>query len=334
VGKPPIEFIRRVFMMRRRIFLWMGLGVLFVSLGPSSEALARQTYQVKPGDTLAGICEKLDIPQETLKAANHLRGNKLKTYQTLTIPEAKDKKTAKTSRPPASGQDTYLVKKGDTLARIAKMTGVSLAALRELNPSARSLRVGQTITLRERQRIVQAKASPAETALLKVAPELDEEEGDGGPTDEKAWAEIERHKRESAALLGNWNNPEEPKLLVKFAVGFLGAPYRMGGSSVTGVDCSGFVRKIYQIFNIDLPRTALEQSHMGLPVSRSELSEGDLIFFNTRRNMGHVGIYIGNNEFVHASSRKRGVRIDNLNTPYYDKRFVRAVRLKGTDEGL
>lgn len=322
-------------MMRRRIFLWMGLGLLVVSLFPLSEALARQTYEVKPGDTLTGISEKLDIPQAALKAANHLRGNKIKAHQILTIPEANDKKkkTAKTSRPSASVQDTYCVKKGDTLTGIAKRTGISLAKLRELNPSARSLRIGQTITLREQERIVQTKASPAEPALLTVVPELEEEE-DGGPTDEKAWAEIERHKKESAMLLGKWNSPEEPKLLVKFAMGFLGAPYRLGGSSVTGLDCSGFVKKIYQIFNIDLPRTAFEQSHMGLPVSRSELVEGDLIFFNTRKNLGHVGIYIGNNEFVHASSRKRGVRIDNLNTPYYDKRFVRAVRLKGTDEGL
>ena len=117
-------------------------------------------------------------------------------------------------------------------------------------------------------------------------------------------------------------------------MGFLGAPYRLGGSSVTGIDCSAFVKKIYQFFNINLPRTAFEQSHVGLRVARGELIEGDLLFFKTRRKLGHVGIYIGNNEFVHASSRKRGVRIDNLNTPYFDRRFVRAVRLKGSDGGL
>ena len=117
-------------------------------------------------------------------------------------------------------------------------------------------------------------------------------------------------------------------------MGFLGAPYRLGGSSVKGIDCSAFVKKIYQFFNIDLPRTAFEQAHTGLGVARSELVEGDLLFFNTRRKLGHVGIYIGNNEFVHASSRKRGVRVDNLDTPYYNKRFVKAVRLKECDEGL
>jgi cell wall-associated NlpC family hydrolase len=69
-------------------------------------------------------------------------------------------------------------------------------------------------------------------------------------------------------------------------------------------------------------------------VARHELAEGDLLFFNTRKTFGHVGIYIGNNEFVHASSRKKGVRVDSLNTPYYNRRFIRAVRLKGNDGGL
>jgi peptidoglycan DL-endopeptidase LytE len=147
-------------------------------------------------------------------------------------------------------------------------------------------------------------------------------------------AEIEKQKNDSVALLGKWSSPDEPKLLVKVALGFLGAPYRLGGSSVTGIDCSGFVRKIYQFFNINLPRTAFEQSRVGMRVPRQELAEGDLLFFNTRKTLGHVGIYIGNNEFVHACSRKKGVRVDNLDTPYYDRRFIRAVRLKGNDGGL
>ena len=176
--------------------------------------------------------------------------------------------------------------------------------------------------------------APAEQTKDQAILDPEEEEEDGGITSETAWAEIERRNKESVELLGKWNNPEEPKLLVRVAMGFLGAPYRLGGSSVKGLDCSGFVKKIYQFFNIDLPRTAFEQSHIGLRVARDELIEGDLLFFNTRRKLGHVGIYIGNNEFVHASSRKRGVRIDNLNTPYFDKRFVRAVRLKGSDVGL
>jgi peptidoglycan endopeptidase LytE len=115
----------------------------------------------------------------------------------------------------------------------------------------------------------------------------------------------------------------------------LGAPYRFGGSSVRGLDCSAFVKKIYQFFDITLPRTAREQSRVGKLIAREDLKEGDLIFFNTRRAIGHVGIYIGNNEFVHAASgQQRMVKIDTLEKPYYDKRFAKAVRIKELKEEL
>ncbi|MDD5168161.1 MAG: C40 family peptidase, partial [Syntrophales bacterium] len=105
--------------------------------------------------------------------------------------------------------------------------------------------------------------------------------------------------------------------------------------SVKGLDCSAFVKKIYQFFDISLPRTAREQAHIGMRVNRAELKEGDLVFFNTVRAFGHVGIYIGNNQFVHASSGKkaREVKIDSLDKPYYNQRFIKAVRLKDVEKG-
>ncbi len=323
-------------MMRRQIFLWIGLSVLMASLGLCREGLARETYQVQSGDTLSTISAKTGVTANALKSANNLKSSRLKVRQILVIPSstvsASPKSKSKASS--SSRAELYRVNKGDTLARIAKKTGVSVAELRELNHlQGGALKIGQKITLAKRPDR-EAAPAPMEYAKNLAMPEMEEEEDDAGIAAEEAWAEIERRKQESAALLGNWNTPDEPKLLVKVAMGFLGAPYRLGGYSVTGLDCSGFVKKIYQVFNIDLPRTAAEQSHVGLRVSRSELVEGDLLFFNTRRKLGHVGIYIGNNEFVHASSRKRGVRVDNLSMPYYDKRFVRAVRLKGSDEGL
>ena len=322
-------------MMRRRILPWMGLIVLFAALGVSGEALAKQTYQVQRGETLYSISEKVGVTPEALKKANHLKSTTVKANQVLTVPSSKTKKVSKATQP-FSKKDVYRVKKGDTLARIAKKTGVSTSELRELNDlQGSALKRGQLLVLKRKAGVPKEEAADrAEVTKLAVNPELEEEEEDGGIAQEEAWAEIERRKKENEALLGNWSNPDEPKLLVKVAMGFLGAPYRMGGSTVTGIDCSGFVKKIYQFFNISLPRTAFEQSHVGLPVSRGELVEGDLLFFHTRRTVGHVGIYIGNNEFVHASSRKRGVRVDSLSTPYFNKRFVRTVRLKGTDDGL
>lgn len=319
-------------MMRRRIFLWMGLSVLFASFAFVPEGMARNTYQVQRGDTLSGISEKIGVTIAALKSANHLKGSKLKLHQILVLPDPAAKASSKSSKSSSAKAVSYRVSKGDTLARIARKTGVSVTDLRELNRLPGSaLKIGQRLALVNQE---DRDTASADYSMNPVIPDLDEEEEDGGlPTDE-AWAEIERRKQESAALLGNWTTPDEPKLLVKVAMGFLGAPYRLGGSSVKGLDCSGFVKNIYHVFNIDLPRTAFEQSHVGLRVSRGELVEGDLLFFNTRRKLGHVAIYIGNNEFVHASSRKRGVRVDNLNMPYYNKRFVRAVRLKGSDEGL
>jgi LysM repeat protein len=223
-----------------------------------------------------------------------------------------------------------VVKKKDTLAGIARKTGVSVAELKEINRLPGSaLKIGQKLSL---------KPEPEKQPELLAEYTGDELEADGADgailTPDEALAEIERHKKESAALLGKWSSPDEPKLLVDAAMGFLGAPYRFGGFSIRGIDCSGLAKKIYQLFDIDLPRTANEQARVGMRVARSDLSEGDLLFFNTRRRGGHVGIYIGNNEFVHAASRKRGVRVDNLDTPYFDKRFIRAVRLKGSDDGL
>jgi peptidoglycan endopeptidase LytE len=322
-------------MMRRPIFLWMGLSVLFAALCLSHEGMAKQTYVVRPGDTLYGISAQVGVVPETLKAANHLTSDRIKPHQILVIPPSAVNKSSKPSKPSFREDGVYRVKKGDTLARIAQITGLAVSEIRDFNRlQGSALKVGQVLALKKPSGAPREATAPFEATRLTVGPELDEEEEDGGIAPEEAWAESERRKAESAFLLGNWSYPDEPKLLVKVAMGFLGAPYRLGGSSVTGIDCSAFVKKIYQFFNITLPRTAFEQSHVGLPVLRGDLIEGDLLFFNTRRALGHVGIYIGNNEFVHASSRKRGVRIDNLNTAYFDKRFVRAVRLKGTDDGL
>ena len=231
-------------------------------------------------------------------------------------------------------QNVYEVKKGDTLYRIAEKAGLSVSDLRQINRlRGNGLKIGQKLTLKKSS--PPTDAVPTEFTEIEVNPGLSAEEAlDDKSMTKVAQAEVERRKRDSLTLLGKWSSPDEPKLLVKVAMGFLGAPYRLGGFSIRGIDCSGLVKKIYGAFNIDLPRTAFEQSHVGMRVSRSELVEGDLLFFNTRRSFGHVGIYIGNNEFVHAASRKRGVRVDSLDKPYFKKRFIRAMRLKGSDDSL
>ena len=223
----------------------------------------------------------------------------------------------------------YTVKNGDTLGTIARKTGVpvkQIMALNNVRPA--KLRIGRKLVLSKPANFEQKKAIPPCKDCLT---EEDNEEEEDGITDNIALTELEKENKRNEELLGKWNSPEERKLFIKVATGFLGAPYRLGGTTVRGIDCSSYVRKMYEFFDITLPRTAREQSIIGVSIERAELEEGDLVFFQTRRPIGHVGIYIGNNEFVHASRRSKVVRIDSLDLPYFQKRFRRAVRVKGLD---
>ncbi len=324
-------------MMKRRIFPWMGLLVLFLSVGFVQETLARESYKVKRGDTVAKIAMKFAVSQEALRAANSLRGSAIKARQLLVIPTAEAKSAANQKKAKAEESPSvipvsasYTVKKGDTLYEIARKNGTSVSAIKDLNRLRRnSLKPGQKILL--------AKAAPLPEKKLKPTEAIEEEAEEDDPGDEPFVAlppEAERDNGFTENLVGKWHNPEEQKLFVKVATAFLGAPYRWGGVSLRGLDCSAFVRKIYELFDVSLPRTAKEQANVGTHVAKEDLKEGDLVFFNTRRSFGHVGIYIGDNKFVHASYNSRIIKIDSLEGSYFKKRFVKAVRLKGDAEAL
>ena len=106
-----------------------------------------------------------------------------------------------------------------------------------------------------------------------------------------------------------------------------GVRYRFGGLSTKGVDCSGLTVRAYrEFYGVDLPRTVARQARKGTPVEKKHLRPGDLVFFKTGRFSRHVGIYLGDNQFVHAS-RSQGVMVSNLNNAYWRKRYWQAKRL-------
>ena len=112
--------------------------------------------------------------------------------------------------------------------------------------------------------------------------------------------------------------------LVVTAMAFLGVPYRRGGDTAeTGFDCSGFVKAIYQqAAGLVLPRLAKEQAAATQTIDRRELQPGDLVFFNTlRRTFSHVGIYIGDNKFIHSPKPGAQVRVEDMGVPYWSSRF-------------
>jgi cell wall-associated NlpC family hydrolase len=107
----------------------------------------------------------------------------------------------------------------------------------------------------------------------------------------------------------------------------LGTPYKWGGTSKAGVDCSGFIITVFKHFSIKLTRTSKSQSLAGEKISKEDLKSGDLVFFNTNGvSVSHAGIYIGDGKFAHSASSK-GVSISKLNESYYTKRFVTARRV-------
>ncbi len=117
--------------------------------------------------------------------------------------------------------------------------------------------------------------------------------------------------------------------LVQTAMACRGIRYSRGGTSRGGFDCSGFTRYIFAKYGVSLPHSSAAQSRLGVPVSRDELRPGDLVFFHTyRAGVSHVGIYIGDNRFIHAATHGRGVTVDSLNSSYYAPRYRGARRVR------
>ncbi|MBC8950963.1 MULTISPECIES: bifunctional murein DD-endopeptidase/murein LD-carboxypeptidase [Xenorhabdus] len=116
------------------------------------------------------------------------------------------------------------------------------------------------------------------------------------------------------------------KILNQYA-DWKGVAYRLGGNTKRGIDCSAFVqRTFHDQFGMELPRSTLEQQNIGQTISRSKLRAGDLVLFKTGVRRRHVGIYIGNNQFVHAST-SNGVIVSKLTDTYWSKRYYGARRV-------
>ncbi len=123
---------------------------------------------------------------------------------------------------------------------------------------------------------------------------------------------------------------ERGSQVVQRAEEYLGTPYRSGGTTSNGVDCSGLTFAVYKEVGVKLPRSSDDQARVGEAVSRDELAPGDLVFFGSPSsgNVSHVGIYAGDGEFIHASTSARLVRFDRLDTKYFRNRFLTARRVQ------
>jgi len=324
-------------------------------------------HVVEKGDTLLTISQKYFVSVRNLREFNHLRSTKIKPGQRLLLREIKPdeqptkydgviSETKKEKENSNVKAEFHMVRKGDTVSSISKKYSISVSEIRELNDlKSRKLKPGQQLLVRKtRSKIyIVRKGDSIYKIAKKLSIGIDELKNINGLETErlkpgqKLLLEPETKQEELItydAILSEEKIEEKIQegltaedlglkdRLILFAKKFIDIPYRFGGNSIFGIDCSGYVQKVYRMIGINLPRSAREQFHEGMPVDTGDLSIGDLVFFRTYASFpSHVGIYLGDNLFIHASSRGKKVTIDKITEPFYTKRFIGAKRVIGED---
>ncbi|MCX7913754.1 MAG: LysM peptidoglycan-binding domain-containing protein [Thermodesulfovibrionales bacterium] len=259
-------------------------------------------HKVKKGESIEKIAKKYSLTVEKIKEINGLKTTKLKVGQQLLI---------RTPKP-----EIHIVKKGDNLWNISVRYGINPEELKEINGlKDNSLKIGQKLLLTKK-----SSNSESDSQLNQLT--HDQSKVYASPLIQKVEEVKELAKSDELSGLSLRER------LIVFAKKMMHLPYRFGGNSPFGIDCSAYVQKVYSLIGLNLPRSAREQFRLGEEVKKDELAVGDLVFFRTYASFpSHVGIYLGNNLFIHASSKTKKVTIDSLETPYYLKRFIGAKKI-------
>ncbi len=320
-----------------------------------------QVYTVRKGDTLTGIAKKFNVKTTTLKKYNKLSSSRLDIGDKIRVPDSSLTVTK-------SGDIQYKVVKGDSLLKIANNFNVTVRSLKSANGlNSNNIHVGDKLIIPPTSTIRSTKSGTkvAKSSKKSKNATINNYRVRGGDTlssiARKHNSTVTKIKQTNN-LMGNsiysgqklkipsklyastskkstkkkktFSNESELKdELINVAKKYLGAPYKFGGTSTrTGIDCSAYVNKVFKSFDVNLPRTARGIYKKGDHVSKSKLQKGDLVFFRTYAKFpSHVGRYMGDGTFIHASSAKKKVIITNFQGKYYQKRYIGAKRIKIKD---
>ncbi len=272
--------------------------------------LANYFYTIKKGDSLNSIAKRFSLTVKKLKRINRISENYVRAGDSIIIRIPKQKniyvRIKNVNSSILAYKNSYTVKKGDSLYLISKRFSANVSELKKYNHIGnKPLQIGRKL-------IVPSRTNPLISyRMMSVA----------------GIVVNTRRKLVKYNLL--IRSKSLRYRIVKIAERYLGSPYKFGGESFKkGIDCSAFVMRIFRKVHIRLPRTTWTQYRYGRVIPKSSLRDGDLVFFNTHRGPHtHVGIYIGNNKFIQASSgRVHAVTISRL-TGLYKRIFDHAVRV-------
>ncbi|MEA2048156.1 MAG: NlpC/P60 family protein [Campylobacterota bacterium] len=294
------------------------LLVLSFTTATMNAATTTIKYKAKSGDSLYSIAKENHTTVTKLRQVNRMKkGDILKVGKVLKVP------TNKKSSPKLS---KYRIKKGDNLSSIAKRHHTTIEKLTTINSMKRSdiLKLGHTIKVPKTTYRLAKKKKPSGKKLVASLSNLDT-------------VSLKSTKRSHKPTLSDIFNTKKTSNLAKskkietVAKKKLGKRYVWGASGTKNTyDCSSFTKYVYRKNGISIPRTSINQSKHGKYVKRKDLKKGDLIFFDTSKRrkgyVNHVGIYLGDNKFIHASSAKKKVVITSLDKNFYSRRYKGARR--------
>jgi cell wall-associated NlpC family hydrolase len=228
------------------------------------------------------------------------------------------KRVKRSTQKVAQQTQKYTVRSGDNLGKIAQTFGTTTKAIQSANGMrSNRIKAGQIISIPVAKSAKAKKETPKLPKILNTQNQV---------TYMSAAAPSASDAEEAV-------DPESlPTRIRLVQAGFemLGVRYRFGGSGTNGIDCSGLVKNLFSKFNIDLPRSSREQYKQGEKISKDELQVGDLVFFSSGGTQPtHVGIYIGNNQFIHAARKAKQVVVSDLSKLWYTMRFLGARRIAG-----
>jgi len=327
---------------------------------PKKKKVEPLIYTVKHGDTLWEIAHKHRVTVSQIRRLNKMkRRDIIRTGMKLLIKEGSPSASAsalakaKKSKEPKKIEKYYTVKKGDSLWLIAKRNKTSVAELRKLNGMKRGeiIRTGMKLKVgyekvpptrlakkseeKPSGKTVSKKSSTKKKHVAKKTEK--KKKTQVASTEKKTKSPKSSHRKKAdrrinsalAALNGKSSRHGGgggDYNVIRTAKRFLGRRYVWGAEGPSCFDCSGFTQYVMRKSKgVKIPRVSRKQAYYGKYVTRSQLKPGDLIFFDTSRRrrgyVNHVGIYIGNGKFIHASSARHRVVITSLNSPFYRARF-------------